>query len=56
MSARSYIDYAEVEPYKGPIQHTVEFIEIAKVSWTNTEQKRIYSYVEHQIQLEDSIF
>ena len=52
---RNFVDFSEVEPYKGPIKKTLERVESNSDIDLRYYVKRGYSFIEHQVSLEDSL-
>ena len=57
-SLTNFIDYEDVEPGVGPVRRipfTVEYLHADKLDLFNFVE-HVYSFIEHQIQLEDSLW
>ena len=56
MTATNFVDWDLVEPFKGPLKTTFEWIKVSPLQFSETDFKVLrYKLKEQQIYLEDSV-
>ena len=60
LSADSFINYDEVEPFRGPVKYTVKIVDILPGKLflepgIRTIKQRMFSNIEHRVSLQDSL-
>ena len=53
----NFVDYSNIEPFEGPLKQTTQFMDVISLGEnpSMTLYTR-YSFVEHQVELEDSLW
>ena len=58
LTSNNYVDYNEVDPFEGPIKHASNFVDNIELQQHLDQGKtkvRRFSFIEHQITLQDSL-
>ena len=57
LTAYNFVDYDEVDPFKGPIKHASNIVDSIDLQQLDLSTMKLlsYSFIEHQITLQDSL-